>query len=433
MEQQDESTKIFNEEYRTEETQFEKSHLVQNYDRRNVMFSLQFSRRRRYPSLFILLGLCFFRLHAAKHHIKANYMEKKNARHLSEGGIPPAPVATKRLHSVRKRERRLSEHTSDGERPQENQYGGGQVPEENENEIDCSKFEHLDELPPFCRDYDDEGGEDEDELWEDGYFQSPVSTPTRQPTIQDSQPPAARPVRPPSLEEVSQGGMDEGVDFVENNVITLPISLGLFKPGELSESRARVLASLVTKVLRILLDRYTPYRVEPSSSDDDRFVISRGADRRHLESLVGRLLDQGSNGQQADLMRSGDAVETARSGYHGRPLVFLYMSGVNVWESPVWDNWLQFFVSYRVFWPNGSPVTNTRNLESIEFSCQEVLNTTIDVGKFWAEMLEQDEDARFVMREGVNWSERGMFTGTCFNLMGVSCISSLTPALTRVS
>ena len=50
--------------------------------------------------------------------------------------------------------RRAGEHNNnkdDEEADFNPTYGGGLVPEDNEDEIDCSKFEHLDELPRFCQ------------------------------------------------------------------------------------------------------------------------------------------------------------------------------------------------------------------------------------------------------------------------------------------
>ena len=54
------------------------------------------------------------------------------------------------------RSRLMGEEEEEEEEEEENEYGGGVVPEDNENEIDCFAFDHMDDLPSFCVDIEDQ-------------------------------------------------------------------------------------------------------------------------------------------------------------------------------------------------------------------------------------------------------------------------------------
>lgn len=322
-------------------------------------------------------------------------------------------------------------------------YGGGLVPEENKDEIDCAKFEHLDELPPFC-------------LENNGTSSGAATTPAPALPENGTQATTMVPSSESSPTSSNSGGAPEAVAsdsmsnpsdqppttpleeetetiFLENS-IHVPLSLGIHLIEVMTEERARVLVALAVRVMSILLDRYTPFDViSPNKDDDDDeyayYEDRNKADRhggdggrhrhRHRQlsgdqdddnviSDVDEVTDGGIDvGDGSDGgVDAADATDARNNNDGSELLARLYFSSVAVWESPIWDNWLQLSVEYVVFWPNGEPVGNQRLLGQIETACQQVLNMTVDANKFWTELLHEDEDGRFVHQIGEPWSSK---------------------------
>jgi hypothetical protein len=285
------------------------------------------------------------------------------------------------------------------------------VSEENENEIDCSEFEHWDELPSFCQDVDNDGAQGEDNN-EEGDDNDNVVAGDDEILVEGEDDdtgivggvtdpiPSPYPIQSPA-----NPAFDGNVSIFGENSIQFPLSIGIVKREDLNLSRARVLLNLVVHVMGIFLDRYTPYHVDWLYGDYT-FAFVDGEDHRHLDEDTFQQEDE--SGQNDE---SGNGENASNGQLPNATLVSLHLSGVDVWESPVWENWLQVTVTYTVFWSNGGPVMNQRSLDIIEHSCHEVINTTVETGKFWAELLEQDQEALFVMRDGESWSQLGkLFT-----------------------
>ena len=322
------------------------------------------------------------------------------------------------------------EEEEEEEEEHSNQYGGGVVPEENENEIDCFAFEHMDELPSFCVGIENQQpvigsdnatvapGVGETEIENDDL----VSTENGNETTPDvgsmfpSQGPILYPT--PSPDSPNAGNapnatLDDDVSSVvgEGNSIWLPLSMALFKPQDLSQSMARSFVASAVHVIGILLHRYTPYDVDLSRDSEYGFEFMNRTDRRYLGEEEGNYNDQYLDSQTQD----GDEYGSTSSQYDPppssgyEPAICLRVLHVEVWESTVWEQWIHFNVTYTVFWPEGDPMMNQPKLDFVEDSCLEVLNTTIETGRFWAELLEADQETHFVVKDDEDWSKRGTY------------------------
>ena len=319
------------------------------------------------------------------------------------------------------RSRLMGEEEEEEEEEEEDQYGGGVVPEDNENEIDCFAFDHMDDLPSFCVDIEDqpvsgsdgsgqeEGHESDDVVFPDAGNETSAEVGG----IYPSMAPVLYPNHSPDRNATFDDEMGEG------NSIWLPLSMAIFKPQDLSQSMAQAFVTSVVKVIGILLDRYTPYEVDLSQDINEYgFEFVNHTDRRSLTpAYISQWegdSDQHFDSQTQDGEPYGSTDQYApppydpASGYE--PSIRLRVSHVDVWKSTVWDDWMHFNVTYAVFWPDGDVMMHQSKLDFIESSCLEVLNTTIETGKFWAEMLEADQEAHFVVTEDENWSNRGAYS-----------------------
>lgn len=305
-------------------------------------------------------------------------------------------------------------HEEEEESYRNAEYGGGLVPEENSDEIDCSIFEHLDELPPFCLPdptletqppFEDEGEAVAAGGQEDTASNGSNNNDDNNDDNSSSAPPSD-----------TNSDSETEITFTNDNSIQVPLSLGIHKLDYMSVSRGRVFVSIAVRIMGIMLDRYTPFDVIAPDNDDDEEQNSRDydGDRRAGRSLRLRdLSGEGGGEEQGNNSNGGGGGGGRRNqgsgsnGDGGELLARLYFNNVNAWESPVWDNWLQLSVQYVVFWPNGEPVFEERLLDQIGMACRQVLNMTVDANKFWNEMIEADDEMKYVARPGVPWTDAG--------------------------
>lgn len=252
------------------------------------------------------------------------------------------------------------------------QYGAGLVPEENEDEIDCSKFSDLDELPPFCQENPDGQAGGGDGTAEDD-------------ALPDSQ------VQPPPDDAASGTMIGTGETVLIDNTIQVPFSLGIYLYDEMTEQRSEDLVSLVVQVTSILLDRYTPFDVYAPSPEDDLILIE---------------MDDGEAGGFGDGIDGDDS--NGRFEDNGTQLLAsMYFSSVTVWDSPFWNSWLQLSIAYAVVWPNEEPLVDPVDLQQVELAARQVFNMTVDALKFWEELVDQDFNGHYVMQDGETWNESG--------------------------
>ncbi len=247
------------------------------------------------------------------------------------------------------------------------QYGGGLVPEENEDEIDCSMFVNLDELPPFCQ-------------------ENQTATDQGSSATGDTGPDSQAP--PPPQGGSASTTVTEGGTMFTDSTIQLPLSLGIYLFENMTEQRSGELMSFVVQVTSTLLDRYTPFDVFAPSPDDSLLLVE-------MEGGEGKYDD---NDADENYEESGSKL-----------LATLYFSSVAASDSPLWDSWLHVSIDYTAVWPNGGSVVQQSELDQIEEASRQVLNMTVDALKFWDELLEQDQYEEYVVRLGETWNQSGTY------------------------
>ena len=89
-------------------------------------------------------------------------------------------------------------------------------------------------------------------------------------------------------------------------------------------------------------------------------------------------------------------------------LAILHYSSVATWGPPDWETWLEVSIEYVAFWPNGNPVDDPISLDQIDDASHRVINMTVDGLKFWNELLKEDEDGQFVLKNGCSLQGLGM-------------------------
>lgn len=267
----------------------------------------------------------------------------------------------------KKEEEEEKEEGEEEERDENNDSNNYQYdaehPEEEEEELDCSQFTHLDDLPLFCQENQTEQGT------------YPVAGGTAEPTQEESG---------ADTELGATTGDTVETTFVDN-AIRVHLSLGVHLLEAITEPRSELLLWLVIKVASILLDRYSPF---------DVFAPNDGGDFMHMGTDALGFNGSNTSSYAGTYEDNGDPL-----------LATLFYSSVATWESPHWDAWLQMSMEYVAYWPNGQPVVKPDILAQIEEASRQVINMTVDALKFWNELLKQDENGQYVLQDGYSWQQ----------------------------
>ena len=314
------------------------------------------------------------------------------------------------------------------------------------DEIDCSRFENLEQLPPFC------------------WNETTEAPAVRPPTLPDGiLPPNPSPVIPPPVlgsTSPQYPNSDTGSIVPANNEIQVAVSMGvLLSPwNSLTETRLSEMGDLVSLVMTILLDRYSPFHVDDDSgneavpsetktdnnNNDRRILLSDTNNQLRLQTQTQTKTQRlqphapeaatisSTKNKQQKLAAATSRTDPQKQQHEQRrrrqvtsvnqttvdddqipwprnastaslPLenpehvANLYLGAIIIKKTPLEDEqeiWYGAMVNYTVFWPNTVPISAPILLREITKACAQVLELSIESGHFWKELQLQDDSEK---------------------------------------
>jgi hypothetical protein len=311
----------------------------------------------------------------------------------------------------------------DYNRKVEDKYDGPYLDYEEDLEIDCSKFDHLEKLPSFCQEP-----------------LPPVATTITSPDSMNlpAPPPANAPTYFPVIDETIEDPPETSTP--DRNVIHVPVSMGILRSDlVVGEGQDRVhprvvlFMRLIAQVASALLDCYAPFDVSSSFHRNHRQVQrqleeanvelgsvvmeeflrvwmqnSRGLKRKRWTSSSSSSTSEDNNdvenreANDDEKIEAEDNNDVANRGANGdenkESVARLVVQAPNIMNATnnTVEGWWIVDMQFAAFWPNDDPIVHQGHLDEITNACANVLNITIHARKFWQELQLQDKESEYV-------------------------------------